>query len=115
LGHDLDHGADRRTLFAYAVEELLEQRFNARVGAEERAFYDVLPVPLGAVDLVRPDLDQCAAHHHARHDFASNRAGRDARRGFARGLAAAAAVVAYSVFGVVGVISVPRPVSILDL
>src|ERR1041385_7454050 len=89
LGDHLDHGADRRALLPYAVEELLELGFNARVGAEEWAFQDVLPVPAGAVDLVRPDLDQRAAHHHAGHDLARNRARRDAGCGFARRLPSA--------------------------
>jgi hypothetical protein len=60
-------------------------------------------------------LDQRAAHAHARHDFARDRAGSHARRGLARGLTAAAAMVADAVFGVVGVIGVAGPVLVLDV
>ena len=68
-----------------------------------------------AVDRVLAHLDERAAHRHAGHDLARDRAGRDAHGGLARRLAAAAAIVADAVFGVVGVVGVAGPVLVLDV
>ena len=80
-----------------------------RIGAEERVFVDLRPVPAIAVDAVRPDLHQGAADAHgaAQHD-AGDGAGGDAHRGFARRGTAAAAIVADAVFQVVGQVGVAR-------
>jgi len=85
------------------------------IRAEERIALDLIPVPARALDSVLAHLDQRAAHRHTGHDFASDRTGGNTRGGFARRLAAAAAIVANAVFGVVGVIGVPRPVLVLDV
>src|SRR2546421_3488794 len=102
-------------MFANIVEEILEQRFNDGIRTEERAFYDVIPIPARAVDLVRPDLNKCTANKHLWHNLAGDCAGRNARRGLARRLAAAAALVAQPVFRIVGVVGVAWPVSVFDL
>jgi hypothetical protein len=64
---------------------------------------------------MRAHLDQRAAHRHARHDLTSDRACRYARRSLARRLTTAAPIVADAIFGIVSIISVPRPVFVLDL
>ncbi len=67
-------------------------------GAEERIGVDRVPVPAGAVDLVRADLDQGAANDDAgAQHLARDGAGSDAHRRLARGRAAAAAIIADAV------------------
>ncbi len=58
---------------------------------------------------------QRAAHDHAGHDLARQRAGGDARRRLARRGAAAAAIVAHAVFHVIGVVGMAGPVLPGDL
>src|SRR5262249_213810 len=82
------------------------------VGAEERVALDLVPIPARAIDAVRPDLDERAAHAQTRHDLPRDRAGGDAGCGLARRGASAAAVVAQSVFEVVGDVGVTGPVEI---
>ena len=68
-----------------------------------------------AIDLVRAHLHQRAAHGEAGHDLARHGAGGNARRGLARGGAAAAAIIVDAVFDVVGVAGVAGAVFVLDL
>src|SRR3954464_2603794 len=114
LGDYLDHRANGRTLFAHAVEELLEYRHAACVGTEERVPLDLSPIPAPAVHLVCADLDQRAVHDHAGHNLSGDCAGRDPRSGFTRRLPAAAAIVAQPVLGVVNIVGVARAISVLD-
>ena len=107
FGDDLDHGADRGAALADVVEVLARTSQRCRRRARRTDFRSTcVPVPARAIDLVRPDLDQRAAHHHAGHDLARDRAGRDPRRGLARRLPPAAAIVAQAVLGVIGVVGV---------
>ncbi len=76
---------------------------------------DLVPVPAGAVDRVRPHLDESAADPDVGDDLAGDGACRDARGGLPRRGAAAAAVVADAVFDVVGEIGMSGPVPVLDL
>src|SRR2546421_8371548 len=102
-------------MLANIVEEAGEQLLAARVGAEERAFYEVPPVPARAIDLVRADLDKCSANKHLRYNLARDRTRRDPRRGLARRLPPAAAIIAQAVFCIVSVICMAGSVSIFDL
>ena len=64
---------------------------------------------------MRAHLHQRAAHLQAGHDLARNRAGGDAHRRLAGGLAAAAAIVAQPIFDVVGVVGVAGAIFVLDV
>ncbi len=64
---------------------------------------------------MRAHLHERAAHGDARHDLARDRARRDPHRRLARGLAAAAAIVAHAVFDVVGEVGVAGAVFVLDV
>src|SRR5262249_22976857 len=112
---DLDDSAYGGTALADVVEIGLEELRLLGIRAEERIALNLIPVPARALDPVFAHLDQRAAHRHAGHDFARNRTGGNTRGSFARRLAAAAAIIANAVFGVVGVIGVPRPVLVLDV
>src|SRR5262249_1920584 len=114
LGDHLDDGAHRRALLANAIEIALELLGLAGVRAEEWVARDLVPVPARAVDLFRAHLDERAAHRHAGHDLARDRAGRDPHRGLARRLATAAAVVAQPILHIIGVVGMARTVLVLD-
>src|SRR5262249_23498292 len=91
------------------------KNFTCSASGQKNGFRSTSSQFARALDSVIAHLDQRAAHRHTGHDFTSDRTGGNARGGFARRLAAAAAIVANAVFGVVGVIGVPRPVLILDV
>src|SRR5262249_47492711 len=114
FGDHLDDGAYRRALLAHAIEVVLELLGLAGVGAEERVALDLVPVPARAIDCLGAHLDERAAHRHAGHDLARDRAGCDPHGGLACRLAAAAAVVAQAVLHVIGVVGVAGPVLVLD-
>src|SRR5580693_3759670 len=115
VGYDFDHRADRRAGFAHAVEIIGKERGLVRIGTEERIALDFGPVPLGAIDPMRPHLHQRAVHLHPGHDFPRDGARRDPRRGLARRLPAAAAIIAQAVFDVVSVVGVTGPILVLDI
>src|SRR5581483_2313725 len=113
FGYDLQHRADRRAALADAVEIFLEESGLVLVGTEERIFANLVPVPFVAVDLVRAHLHQRAAHADLGQDLARDGAGRNPHRGLARRGAAAAAIIAQAVFGLIGEVGVPRPELVL--
>ena len=76
---------------------------------------DLVPVPFGAVDLVRAHLHQRAAHVHLGQDLARDGAGGDPHRGLARRRAPAAAIVAQAVLGLIGEVGVARAKLVLDV
>ena len=76
---------------------------------------DLVPAPIGAVDSVRPDLDQRAAHAHVRHDLARDGAGGNAHRGLARAGPARTPPIAHAIFGEIGVVGVTGAELVLDL
>src|SRR5208337_2429168 len=115
LGHDLDHGADRRSGLADVVEVVGEPRGRGGVRTEERIFADRVPVPVGAVDLQLAELHQCAADRHTGNRLSRDGARHDARRRLARRGAAAASVVPDAVFGVIDVVGVARAVFVPDV
>src|SRR6202000_1989019 len=115
FGDDLEHRADRGGALADAVEILLEKRGLVLVGTEERIFGGLVPVPFGAVDLVRAHLHQRAAYVHLRQNLAGHSAGGEPHRGLARRGAAAAAIVAQAVFGLIGEVGVARAKLVLDV
>ena len=115
FGDDLDDGADRRAALAHLVEIIGIERGLRGIGTEERIALDLGPVPARAVDGMRSHLHQRAAHDHAGHDLARDRAGGNPRRGLARRLPSAAAIVAQAVFDVVGVVGVRRAVFVPDI
>ena len=64
---------------------------------------------------MRAHLHQRSPHGNAGQDFSRDGAGRDARGGFARGRAAAAAIVAQAVFRLIGEVGVAGAELVLDL
>src|SRR5262245_33126539 len=112
---NLDDGTNRGTAFANIVEIAFEELRLFRIRTEERIALDLVPVPARGLDPVLAHLDQRATHAQARHHFARDRAGSDARGGLARGLTATAAIIADAVFGVVRVIGVAGPVFVLAI
>src|SRR5262245_35975558 len=115
FGNDLDDGTHGRAALAYIVEIGFEEFCLLCIRTEERIALDLVPVPPRALDAVLAHLDQRAPHRKPRNDFARDRARGNPRGGLARGLTAAAAIIADAVFGVVGVIGVSRPVLVLDV
>ena len=109
------HRADRRAALADAVEIALEERGLVLVRTEKRIARDLVPVPFGAIDLVRTHLHQRAAHFHTGQDLAGDRAGCDPRRGFARRRAAAATIIAQAIFGFIGEVGMSWAKLVLDL
>src|SRR4029079_16967063 len=95
---------------ADVVEVALEECRLLRIGRKERIALHLVPVPARAIDLVWAHLDQRASHAHPRHDPARDRPGGNTCRGLARGLPAAAAIIADAVFGIIGEVSVPRAI-----
>src|SRR5215831_2760282 len=114
LGDHLDDGADRGALPANAVEIGLEKLGHRGVRTEERVARNLVPIPFGAVDPVRPHGNERGPHRHAGDDLSRHRAGRHPRSGLARRRAPAAAVVAQAVLGVVGIVRMARAVEIAD-
>src|SRR5262245_54629510 len=115
FGNDLDDGPHGRAALADIVEIGFEEFCLLRIRTEERIALNLVPVPPRALDAVLAHLDQRAPHRKPRNDFARDRARGNPRGGLARGLTAAAAIIADAVFGVVGVIGVSRPVLVLDV
>src|SRR5215471_739084 len=114
FGDHLDDGADRGALPANAVEIGLEKLGHRGVRTEERVARNLVPIPFGAVDPVRPHGNERGPHRHAGDDLSRHRAGRHPRSGLARRRAPAAAVVAQAVLGVVGIVRMARAVEIAD-
>src|SRR5258707_1175370 len=112
---NLDDRSDGGAALANVVEVALEELCLLRIRTEERVALDLVPVPPRALDAVFAHLDQRAAYRKARHDFARDRARSNPHGGLARGLTPPAAIIAYAVFGIVGVIGVPGPVLVFDL
>ena len=104
FGHDLDDGADRGAALADVVEIALEELSPAAHRDRRTDCAPPRPSPSAR------DRSSCGPiwisaprTRHARHDLARDRAGRNPHRGLARGLPAAAAIVADAVFDVIGV------------
>src|SRR5471032_2518598 len=115
-GHDLDHRTARAAALAHIVEIAFPALRRLAVGAPERIVARGVPVPFGAIDLLAADLHHGTAHAHVVAQYLPrDRAGRDAHRGLARRLPAAAAIIAHAVFLEVGVVGVARPELVLDL
>ena len=74
-----------------------------------------IPVPSAAVDRVRSHLHQRRPNSHAGDHLARHRPGGDTRCGLTRRRAAAAAIVAQAVFGIIGVIGVAGAIEVADL
>src|SRR5438093_1435037 len=106
VSHDLDDGAGRGARFSHLVEELGPDFDRLGIGTEERVTLDLVPLPIGAVDLVRSDLDQRAAHAYAGNDLAGDSAGRHAVCRLTRRRAARASPVAHAVFHEISVVGV---------
>ena len=100
FGDNLDDGADRGPGFANLIEVIGPGFGGLLIRREERVATDLIPVPAGPIDVVGSDLDECAANCDPRNDFARDRAGRNARCGFARRRAAAASIIADAVLRV---------------
>jgi hypothetical protein len=73
-----------------------------------------VPIPIGAIDLVRTHLHERAADQHLIDDFAGDRACSHAHRGFPRRRASAAAKIPDSIFEIIRKVGMARPVGILD-
>src|SRR5690242_11244549 len=101
FGNDLDHRTAGRAGLAHAVEILLEELRLFRVRTEEGVLAHLVPVPARAIDLVRPHLNERAAHDQPGYDLSRNRAGADTRRGLPGGSPSAAPVVVNAVFDVI--------------
>src|SRR5690606_1531575 len=94
---------------ADAVEIILPLHRHLRIGAPEGILLDARPVPVGVIDTLLADLHQRTADDHAvaedvAQHLAGNRAGGDPCGRLARGRAPAAAIVADTVFGPVGIV-----------
>ena len=101
---------------AQLVEKRLELEQLVWIGAEERVVVDVIEID--RAQLERTDLGEIAADLEAElldEILARDRTRRDAHDGLARRRAAAAAIVADTVFLLIRVIGVPGPKAILDL
>src|SRR6266403_1927779 len=73
LGDHLDDGADRGALATDAVEISLEELGHRGIRTEERVARNLVPIPRGAVDRVRPHGDERAPNRHAGHDLSRHR------------------------------------------
>ena len=114
LGDDLDDGADGGASLADGIEIGFEKRRRLGIGTEEGIFADLVPIPVGAINGMRTHLHEGAAYQHGRDDFAGDGARRHAHGGFAGGGTAAAAMVANSIFRIIGEIGVAGPVGVLE-
>src|SRR6266446_1606587 len=115
LGDHLDDGADRGALATDAVEISLEELGHGGIRTEERVARNLVPIPRGAVDRVRPHGDERAPNRHAGHDLSRHRTRRYPRSGLPRRRPPAAPIVAQAVFGIVDIVRVAGAVEIEDL
>src|SRR5690606_26769644 len=109
-----DLRADRILVAAQLVHIGFQLRHFVRVRAEKRVLFH--RVPSLERDFDRAELAHVAANDNALGGqvFLGNRAGRHAHGGFPRRAATAAAVIAFAVFVVIGVVGVGRTEQILD-
>ena len=77
FGNDLDHGADRRPGLTHLVEVTGPEFGGCRIRREERIVFDLVPIPVRSIDVMRADLDERAANCNPRNDLARHGAGRD--------------------------------------
>src|SRR5690606_54037 len=108
-----------RPRLAHAVQILLPLRRRLGVGAPERVVLGLRPIPGRAVDAVRADLHQRTADREilpqdVMQNFAGDAAGGDAHRGFARGGAPAAAIIADAVLRLIGEVGMAGAVLLGD-
>ena len=119
VGHQLDHRAHRRALFAQGFHVFRPARHGFGVGTEEGIVVHFGPVPVGARDLLGADGNQRPAHgdflEQGIQNFARHCASRHPRCGLARAGTAAAAIVAHAILGHVGVIGMAGTKLVADL
>ena len=115
IRYDLDHGSSRGAGFPDLVEKRRPCLGSFRIRTEEGVFVHRVPIPVGAVDFVRTDLHQRAAHAHAWHDLACHGPARDPRGRLAGRGPARAAPIAHAVFLQIGVVRMTGAELVLDV
>ncbi|CAN5690058.1 hypothetical protein BH11PSE6_BH11PSE6_08090 [soil metagenome] len=110
-----DDCAERRSCLARTIDQRLPARRGSGIGAEERVRIDLIGIETGRIDRIAADRLDPGADADFRDDQPRHGTGRDTRRRLARRGAPATAIVAETVFRVIGVIGMTRAIGLRHL